>query len=206
MSESQTDMVQIENNGVLQEVSIEQLLGFNLQQVEEVRGFPLAPEGVYEWKILAWSNKIKEWTPKGTTETRRSMILDCQLEAIACRQTKDPEVDKTTLVGLQYTEGFFLSSKDDLGRVKSLFVDIGMTGADVVENLCDQSIGREFIAPITHRKDKNDTSKVYANLDRNAVEPLGNAEQLAPATPAEQLAPAGLNTAVPAPAAGGLSL
>ncbi len=77
------------------------------------------------------------------------------------------------MVGLQYTEGFFLSGAEDLGRVKALFVDIGMQGQGSVQDLCDQSIGKEFVAPITHRKDKNDTSKVYANIDRSAIEALG---------------------------------
>ena len=175
MTESDTNIVQIENNGEVQDVTIDQLLGFDLQGVEEVRGFPLAPQGVYEWRLTSWSNKTVTWTPKNEDE-RESMVLECLLEAISCRQTKDPDIDLATLVGLQYTEGFFLSAAEDLGRVKAFFVDIGMTGAGTVATLCDQSIGREFVAPITHRKDKNDTSKMYANLDRSAIEPLGGTE------------------------------
>lgn len=189
------DTLQINNAGTMVDVTVEQLLGFDLQQVEEVRGFPLAPEGVYEWRIMEWSNKSVEWMPKDATEKIKSMVLECLLECILCRQTKDPEIDKTSLVGMQYTEGFFLSSAEDLGRVKALFVDIGMSGAGTVQTLCDQSIGKEFVAPLTHRKDKNDTSKVYANLDRTAVEPLGGgAANLASdplaATPAATAAPA----------------
>lgn len=183
-----TDTVQILNNDVVQDVTIDQLLGFDLGQVEEVRGFPLTPEGVYEWRLVSWSNKNVDWIPKGETETRTSMVLEALLEAISCRQAKDNEIDISTLVGTQFTEGFFLSAAEDLGRVKAFFVDIGMTGSGLISDLCDQSIGKEFVAPIVWRKDKNDTSKVYDNLDRTAIEPLGEAAKADP----ELTKPAGL--------------
>ena len=184
-----TDTVQILNNDVVQDVTIDQLLGFDLGQVEEVRGFPLTPEGVYEWRLVSWSNKNVDWIPKGETETRTSMVLEALLEAISCRQAKDNEIDISTLVGTQFTEGFFLSAAEDLGRVKAFFVDIGMTGSGLISDLCDQSIGKEFVAPIVWRKDKNDTSKVYDNLDRTAIEPLSSATPLIPVAGGQAVVP-----------------
>ena len=195
-----TDIVQIDNNGTVQDVTVDQLLGFDLAGVEEVRGFPLAPEGVYEWKIIEWTNKNVAWTDKKTGDAKISLVLDCKLEAISCRQAKDPAVVLTDLVGLSFTEGFFISASDDLGRVKAFLVDVGMSGSGTIATLCDQSLGSEFVAPVTHRTDKNDTSKKYDGLDRTAIEPLVAAAgaPAMPGAPAATVAAPVVEAAAPA--------
>lgn len=176
------DTVQIKSGDELKEATVDQLLGFDLSQVEEVRGFPLIPEGVYEWHIKGWGNKIVNWVDtKNDNEERKSLVVECQLEAISCRQCKDNEIDLSSLIGTAKTEGFFLANADDLGKVKAFFVDIGMSGSGKLQELCDQSIGIEFVSPIKHRRDKNDTSKSYADIDRNVIESLSKA--VAPIAP-----------------------
>ena len=172
MSDNDNDMVQIENHeGEIQEIEVEQLLNFDLSNVEEIRGFQIIPEGIFEFRVVGLSNKKVPWTTK-QGEDRKSMVLDCELEVIACRQCKDSEIDPATLTGTSHTEGFFLSQADDLGKIAAFFADIGVKGKGTILQLCDRAIGLEFVAPIYHKKNKNDTSKVFANLDKDAIETL----------------------------------
>jgi len=196
-SQTNDDNVLIEDaKGNQQEVSVEQLLGFDLTETEEVRGFPLVPEGIFEWRIMSWTNKNVGWKTKDG-EVRKSLVINCTLQAISCLQCKNSEIDPTTLVGAEHTEGFFISKGEDLGRIKSFFVDIGLQGKGTVSDLCDQSMGTEFVAPIKHRKDKNDTSLTYANLDKDAIKPLSGSIQQIPLQAVPQTSGGNIPSAAP---------
>lgn len=163
-------------------VSLEDLMSIDLTDVEEFRGGETLPEGIFEWRIKSAIMDVAEVNDKELGQKVRRARVMFGLEAIACRQVKDMAIDKDTLVGAEFNERFFIKDAlKDIGRVKSFLVDIGMQGSGPLQQLLDATVGHEFVAGIKHTKDKNDTSRVYANLDQKTIKPLGG-DAAAPAT------------------------
>ena len=159
----------------LQTVALADLAGVDMTQVEEYRGGEAAPEGVAEWKLTEVEIGTREVNDKEQGQVDRAVVgFTC--EAIAYRNCKDASTDPGTLIGTIHIEMFFIKDLvKDLGRVKAFLQDMGRVGNGPLQALCDAAIGHEFVGAIKHRKDKNDTSRIYANFDFKTIAPLGGA-------------------------------
>jgi len=200
-------LVSIINGGQFIDVDIMALAEIDISGIEENRGGEAAPEGVADWRGMSAAfataeveDKEKNSPTFGQKVTRP--VIDFVAEAIGYHNVKDRSLDIASLAGTQHRERFFIKDLEkDLGRVKAFMVDIGMTGAGRLQDLLDSFTGYEFSCAVKHRKDKNDTSRVYANFDAKTASPLGGGgvQLQAPAAPAANVAVA---TAPAAPAAG----
>lgn len=172
-------LVSIINGGQFINVDIMALAEIDITGIEENRGGEAAPEGVADWKGVSAGfataeveDKEKQSPTFGQQVTRP--VIDFVAEAIGYHNVKDRSLDIASLTGTQHRERFFIKDLEkDLGRVKAFMVDIGMQGAGRLQDLLDSFTGYEFSCAIKHRKDKNDTSRVYANFDAKTASPLG---------------------------------
>jgi len=179
-----------------QAVTLEQLGDFEVGQVEEVRGGEKVPEGIIEWKIK--EHVLEEMLivnkDDRTGDKIPAPVIRLEVEVISARNLKDQALDKDTVMGQSHRELRFINDiVKDIGRVKAFLADIGMEASGSLTDLLDKSCGMEFVSVLYHKKDKNDTSKSYAHIDWQAVEPLQ------PAVDTEV-------AAAPAIATGGLNL
>lgn len=155
-----------------QAASLDDIAGVDMNDVEEYRGGEPTPEGVFEWRIKGAEMGTKEVNDKDEGKVNRAVVL-FELEAIACRQCKDTGLDPAQLVGTEHNEMFFIKDlAKDLGRLKAFMQDMGLQGAGPLKDLLAGAQGHEFVAAIRHRKDKNDASRVYANIDFKTVSPM----------------------------------
>lgn len=174
MSEENT-IFGVEVNGETQNVSLADIAGLDMTEIAEFRGGGVTPAGIFEWRIAGAALDTITYQKDGEDVTKP--IVDFELEALACRRCKDPAIDVDNLAGTKHYERIFISDLvKDLGRVKAFMQDIGCEGSGSLQDLLDGTIGREFVAAISHRKDKNDPDRVYANIDFRTVEQLAGAD------------------------------
>lgn len=187
---AEEEIVSILNGGEYAAVSLLDLAGLDMAQVEVFRGGESAPEGLAEWKGVSASIGAAEVTDKDKNsptvgEKIQRAVIDFTAEALAYINVKDRGIDISTLSGITHRERFFIADvAKDIGRVKAFMTDIGMSGEGSLQSLLEQFTGHEFACAIKHRKDPNDTSRVYANFDSKTASPIG-------VTTANPAAPAG---------------
>lgn len=215
---SENTLVNIKMDDDVGDVSLLELMNFDITDMEAVRGMPLVPEGVYEWRITGAEIGSMEVFDKELDAKVSRATVSFKLEALACRQVKDPELDPAALNSIGFMHRIFIKDfKRDIGRVKAFLEDIGMNAGGSLQTLLEMAQGMEFVAAIKHTRDKNDKDKMYANLDDRTISPIGGdvVEQQMPSEaavvttvrPAPAVAPAvHAAPAAPRPAPGGLKL
>jgi hypothetical protein len=148
-----------------EDVSLADIAGVDMSQVEEFR-FENTPKGIYQWVC-----KNAEVVKLGNKPAIRY-----ELEASNVIALSDDSLDPDKYVGHKHNEAIFITDLEkDIGRAKAFMIDAGFEGSGTLQELLDQFVGHEFISAIGHRKDKNDTDKVYANIDYGKVKPLEEA-------------------------------
>lgn len=174
-------LVHVLNGQDYETVSIMDLAGIDLDSVPEYRGGEAAPEGMVDWRGISAmfaEAEMEDKDKKSPTFGDKVMraVVDFNIEAIAYQNVKDRSIDITTLAGTTHRERFFIRDlAKDMGRVKAFMIDCGMTGKGTYADLFEQFIGYEFSGAIKHTKNKDDTSKVYANLDMKTLCAIGGA-------------------------------
>jgi hypothetical protein len=143
--------------------NLAELAGVDMSQVQEVRGF-LTPAGILQLRGVKGSLDIM-----GTEEGKPAVIFEFEIKDV--KTLSDKTLDPNEVIGKKHREVFFLSEKEDLGRVKAFCIDCGASNGmgslgQIVEAVGN---GHEFYAQINHRKNKNDPNQVYANIDRNVL-------------------------------------
>jgi hypothetical protein len=156
------------------EVTLADLAGINLDEVKELRGEAF-PKGVYIWEVD--SEKPPHLTVVGEGDKAKGAAV-FRAKCLDVLTVSDPEFtgDNSTLIGKVHQETFFLTNPESLGYLKAFMKDIGAPYSPNVVTLLSGSVGTRFQAPIGKRKDKDDADKVYTNLVRNKLKPLGAAE------------------------------
>lgn len=172
-------------NNEEQGVTLADLAGIDMSEVEEYRGGGITPEGVYEWQVVSATLDKLSFLDKKSGENVTAPIIDIKLRANACLQCKDPGIDPVELVGIEFNERFFIRDAiKDIGKIKAFMSDIGFTGSGSLGDQLDQLINMEFTAAVKHRKNNNDPDRPYANLDNKTIKPLGGLPDAAPAAAA----------------------
>lgn len=171
-------LVSVVNGDESVQVSIADIAGLDMSGIEEFRGMGGLPAGTYEFRIKNFELGDKEIKDKDAADGKAVVpVAQLQVEVLACRHTKDQSVDPSTLTGAEHGEMFFIRDLGkDLGRIKAFLNDIGAQGQGSLGEILAQQIGMEFAAVIKKRKDRNDTSKEYSNIDFNTVQPIGGAQ------------------------------
>lgn len=145
-----------------EDVSLADIGGVDMSEVEEFR-FENTPKGIYQWKC----------TNAEILKLGDKPAIKYNLEATNVISLSDDSKDPEKYIGHKHDEAIFITDLEkDIGRAKAFMVDAGFEGSGTLQELLDQFIGHEFVSAISHRKDKNDTDKIYANIDYGKVKPL----------------------------------
>jgi len=166
MSDENIVVVGSEKAGDLQNVNLLDLVNIDLTDVEEYR-FSNRPAGLYDWEI-----KKAEVTVREAKGIQRACAV-FSLEVINCLTLVDKNADPAEQIGEQHQEVFWITDpKKSIGQIVAFLHDIGHIAQDALTNAITETPGTRFRAAMREVKDKNDTSKVYSNLDRNTVQTL----------------------------------
>jgi len=166
MSEENVVAIGTEASNDLQQVNMLDLANIDLTNVEEFR-FSNRQAGLYDWEIK--KAEIVQVEAKGIA--RAAVVFE--LEVLNCLTLVDKNADPAEQIGEQHRETFFIiDPKKSIGQVVAFIHDIGHLGQGPLTAVLNDVQGLRFRAAIRQTKDKNDTSKVYSNLDRNTVQIL----------------------------------
>ena len=165
-----SEMINIKNDGEEQEVSLTDIAGIDMNEVQEFEGFEATPKGLYDWECKD--------AGLDTVETKNGLsgIIYFDLEVTNCHTLIGDERDPATMVGSKHRETIFIGDvAKSVGQAKALMQHAGFNAAGKLDELLDAFCGHAFTAPIKQRKDKNDSDVVYSNLVIKKITPIGGA-------------------------------
>lgn len=144
-------------------VSIDELAGFDLSEVREARSGEVLPRmvGVFEVKEAGLQTV-------GQDDKAAVVFVNEVVGVLAVPPPKPGEepADPESLLGRKHVERRVITNPQSVEFLKGFFVDIGVGGSGKVQELCEQAVGKRFVAMVTHRKDKDDADVVYAGLTK----------------------------------------
>ena len=155
----------VNNSGEDVVVSLADLAGINMDDVEEYEGgFILTPKGAYEFNC----------TNAELTEIADSPVIKFTCEIIGCTAIASDEHSPESIIGAIHEENFFIKDvQKTIGSAKRFMRIAGspvMSGS--LTDLLDGFCGTKFFGKIKHRPKKNDPETIYANLDMKSVKPV----------------------------------
>lgn len=164
--------VTIKQDGVEADVSLADIAGIDMTSVEAFEGgFEPTPKGVFLFDVKdAGLDQLE-------TKNGQSAIIYFDTEVAECYTLVDDEKDADSMVGWKHRETIFVGDlAKSVGQAKAVMQNAGFTGSGTLEQMLDAFCGSQFIAPVKHRKDKNDTDRVYANIVVGKITPPPVAE------------------------------
>ena len=161
------------------EVDLSTLAGIELDDVAEVRSFDF-PKGVYVWNISSdpapkiATREVNDPDNVGKKISKAVVVfaLECT-DVIKYTPEPDSKITEEDLIGKKHYEQFWLGNEDGIGRLKAFLVDSGVQASGPLIEVIQGTAGHAFQAPIKHARSKNDSDRVYVNLDLNKVETIG---------------------------------
>lgn len=174
MSKDEDDNLMV--NMESEQVSLSDLAGVDFSDVAELR-FSALPDGQYVFDVQAGDD-----TPKlaaiGTGDKAKpaAVFLLTVINVLAVKNAADLLGEPvTSLIGKGHRETFFITDQKSVGYVKAFVADIGGDNTGPMGGIpskgkigfLDKSAGLRFSGFIGHRADKNDSDKVYVNINRN---------------------------------------
>ena len=160
-------------NGAEQEVALEDLLELEMEDVKEnYGGFTLTPRSVCHWRCAN-----AELVKMGKED--QHLVIAFSLECVRVIAVSDNEdgLDEETMVGFKHNENIFIrDAEKDIGKAKGLMANAGLEGKGKLKALLKKFVGCEFVAKITHAKNKNDPDKPYVNMDIKGVKTVAEYE------------------------------
>lgn len=163
-----SELINIKNDGEEQEVSLMDIAGIDMADVQEFEGFEATPKGLYDWEVKDAGLDTVE------TKNGNAGIIYFDLEAINCHTLIGDDRDPASMTGTKHRETIFIGDvAKSVGRAKSLMANAGFQAQGKLSELLDAFCGHTFTAPIKQRKDKNDADVVYSNLVIKKVTPVG---------------------------------
>lgn len=160
-------------------VTLADIAGINLDNIEELRGGESFPRGIFAWEVtLDNDGKPPHLKIIGEGDKKKA-CAGYAFKCIEVMSVNDPEftADPDTLVGKTHNEINLIGSgnssvEKSLGYIKSFLKDMGAPyNPDLNKNLAG-SLGTRFIAPITKMKSRDDADKVFTNINRLKIKPL----------------------------------
>lgn len=159
--------------GEWEDVSLDELAGLDMTDVQAVRGAPVFPKGQYHFVVREHETRIVVVEDLDMGDKVKVPVITLTVEALD-GELVDKAADMGDWVGKQHREQFWIRDKlTDTGRIKALMEDSGFT--PTVEQLfpmLDEFIGHEFLAFVKNTVSKKDKDTIYANLDAKRVTPL----------------------------------
>jgi hypothetical protein len=150
--------------------TLAELGDFDITDVEAVR-FVLLPAGGYRWRITEAGLDTLTMNDKKTGEPSDVPVANVVMQVIGTHglvnipdgYTEADFMDKT------HTERFFIRDMEGVGRIKAFAEDIGWSAPPgqrfTFQGMLDAFVGHEFDSRGKHRKNKNDPTQVFFQLD-----------------------------------------
>ena len=151
-----------------------ELAGLNMDEVTEQRGFRF-PKGEMIWEISTDPENLPRLDVVGEGDkAKAAIIVPCKcLDVIRVNDSEFTGHDQD-LIGKVHRETMFMTGDVvvALGYAKAFFKDCGAPYNSNLKALIAGSSGTRFSAPITHRKNPNDTDQVFVSINRMKVKPV----------------------------------
>ena len=146
----------VKQNDEEMEVGLADIAGIDMNNVEAFEGgFEPTPKGVYLWEVK----------DGGIEEINGKAVIYFELEAQECYALVDDEREPEAMIGWKHREAIFVSDlAKSVGQAKAIMQNAGFTGSGKLDEMLDAFCGSQFISPIRHQRDKNDTDRIYAKL------------------------------------------
>lgn len=142
-------------------------------KLNEIPDAPLAPSGDYIFRI----SKQPIWGEAGDGKYE-TLVFPCA--AVEAVNVDDDDLEAFGDVKAINLSVRFMSTKDPnpeeetrnaqtQARLRDfLLKHLGMPATTSLAQAIDESVGAEFVGTVTHRIDKNDKEKIYAEIQRTA--------------------------------------
>lgn len=165
------DILEIEG-GTL---SLAELANVQTGEIEEKR-YVRIPPGLYRWKVKESVLTILE--SGSGTDVKKTAAIQCTLQIVNAIEVPTMPDNGASLVEAEHKETFRMQKDkplDFVGYFKAFASDAGYRGEGKLQELTAGFEGHEFIAPIVHRVNRNDTDRPFVNLDREKIKPVQDA-------------------------------
>lgn len=149
-----------------QEFSLADLADLDVSEIEEIR-FEQLPAGIFGFKTV--SSELGEATNK---DGEKYYYWEGKFEVLEVTSLLEPNADPDKVMGKVHTERKTIDPSDaetGIGRIRAFITDLGFDSAGKLGPVVEQIKDHEFRAKIVKRKNKDDPSIEYANiqLERN---------------------------------------
>lgn len=154
----------VKNDGEDVDVGLADIAGIDMSSVEEFEGgFEPTPKGVYHFRCK----------DAGLDEVADKPVIYFESEVVECLGLVSEEKSAEDMAGWVHKETIFIQDlAKGVGQAKAIMTNSGFKGSGALSEMLDAFVGHEFIAPISQRKDKNDTDRVYANIKIGKITPV----------------------------------
>lgn len=163
--------VTIKTDNEEREVDLAEIAGIDMNNVEAFEGgFEPTPKGLFRF----------ECKDAGLETIVDKAVIYFELEVQECYALVDDDKDMESMIGWKHRETIFITDlAKSVGQAKAIMQNAGFTGSGTLEEMLDAFCGSQFVAPIRHRRDKNDTDKIYSNLIVGKITPPPTQEVVA---------------------------
>lgn len=155
-------------------VTLGDLAGLNMDEVSEQRGFKF-PKGDYVWEVSTDPENLPRLAAIGEGDKAKpGIIVPCKCMDVIRVNDSEFTGNEADIIGKVHRETMFLTGEiaTALGYFKAFAKDIGAPYSPNLKELIAGMSGTRFSAPISHRKNPNDTDQVFVQINRMKVKPL----------------------------------
>lgn len=180
MTETATNntVVTFRYDGKDQASNINDLLDADVQGLEPNYGFTVTPAGTFHLRTKKAFMEIREMAEsKGSSVRVNRAVYILEFEIMNVINLADSTVVEESLIGKPHNEMYTVFDfTDDTGKIVAIFEESGFIPTTYkIREMLNEFVGHEFLAVIKTRKDKNDPSKQYSNIDLRGIKPLSQA-------------------------------
>jgi len=171
--------VLITNDGTEMSVSLADIAGMDMAQVEEFEGgFDPTPKGVYHFRCKDAELTQIDFKDKKTGEDVTRAIIQFDMEIVNVLAFVDDGINVNDWIEKVHQETVFITDvAKGVGQAKAIMTNAGFTGNASLQELLDAFVGTEFDAPIAHRKNKDDPDVIHANIKIGKIIPHAQAQE-----------------------------
>lgn len=152
-----------------EEFSLADLADLDVSDIAEIR-FETLAQMVGDFKVT--TAELSETTNK---DNEKRFVADFAFEVVDVKAVLTPGVSKDSLIGKTHKERLWINPgagpekvAEAIGRLRAFISDMGCESAGKLGVIVDGTLGHVFSAKITHQKDKDDKSIVYARMKFDA--------------------------------------
>lgn len=149
-----------ESENVLEGISLSDLAGLNTEGMESKRIGDILPRFLGDFECTeAALKEVKDENGK-----LKFFKAAFEWKVLGVHALIDKDVKEEELIGKKHNEDKIIKSEDGIKFCLGYLEDIGVRERGTLGGLIEMAKGRKIKAVISHRKDKNDSDKVYSGF------------------------------------------